>query len=307
MTDCVVGEFSYIRVAEIKHFTISPGTVWIREPGRFNFLYRHSPVKLHAYIHFEPGIRPMGQLIDFMEDRKEAFHELFNRVEGTPSVPIPDTASLDRFAVIKPRTHIGENVLVSQRAFLQNAWLGEGANAQENCYIIDSRLGGYNVTAHGAKIIGTDLGPNTYVGFNSFLRGRPGCRLTIGSENIILPHTIIDIDASMAIPPGRLVWGAIFGPEDLETHSMPLQEFSEIDGACSRGGMFFEGKGSLFVAEWRNRALHTLAANGAFYDGGNEKGHAQKNQNISFNTIQPYPDGHSAGICPTIIIRQAEL
>jgi hypothetical protein len=36
--------------------------------------------------------------------------------------------------------------------------LGEGANAQENCYILNSRLKGFNVIAQGAKIIETDLG-----------------------------------------------------------------------------------------------------------------------------------------------------
>jgi len=46
--------------------------------------------------------------------------------------PVPDNTSLDRFAVIKPNTHISENVLVCQRAYLQNAWLGKGTNAQEN-------------------------------------------------------------------------------------------------------------------------------------------------------------------------------
>jgi UDP-3-O-[3-hydroxymyristoyl] glucosamine N-acyltransferase len=49
---------------------------------------------------------------------------------------VPDSASLDRYAVIKPKTHISDNVLVAERAYLQNAWLGPGANAQENCYIL---------------------------------------------------------------------------------------------------------------------------------------------------------------------------
>jgi len=70
--------------------------------------------------------------------------------------------------VIEPKTHIGESVLVAQRAFLQNAWMGVGANAQENCCIINSRLEGFNVTAHGAKIIYTDLGQNIFVGFTLF-------------------------------------------------------------------------------------------------------------------------------------------
>ena len=100
---------------------------------------------------------------------------------------IPPNASLDRYAVIKPKTLISDNVLVAQRAYLQNAWLGVGANVRENCYIINSRLEGFNVTAHGAKIIETELSQNIFVGFNSFLRGRPKSRLSIGKECIIVP------------------------------------------------------------------------------------------------------------------------
>lgn len=303
MNDCVVGAFSYIRTGEISHFDIAPGTVWIREPEQFNFIYRYPLEKLSAYIRFDPGGRPQGAIIDFVEDRKEAFQSLFNRVDTVPSIPISDTTSLDRFAVIKPKTHIGENVLVAQRAFLQNAWLGEGCNVQENGYVINSHLEGYNVAAHGAKIIGTHLGANSYVGYNSFLQGRPGSELTICSENIILPHTIIDIDTPMTIPPGHLVWGLITQPSDLETHSVPLSDLSNIQGGYSKGRMCFEGSGNVFVGELRNRILHTLAVNGAFYNGNNDKGHAQKNQNISFNTVQPYPKGDLKGLYPTIVIR----
>jgi hypothetical protein len=35
-----------------------------------------------------------------------------------------------------------------------------------------------------------------------------------------------------------------------------------------------------------------------------KKGHAQKNQNLSFNTIQPYPEGALEGLYPTIIIKE---
>ena len=37
----------------------------------------------------------------------------------------------------------------------------------------DMVVEGNNVTAHGAKIIEADLGKNVFVGFNSFLQGRP--------------------------------------------------------------------------------------------------------------------------------------
>jgi hypothetical protein len=67
--------------------------------------------------------------------------------------------------------------------------------------------------------------------------------------------------------------------------------------------MFFEGNGAKFVAAFRDRIHHILEANGAFYNGTKDKGHAQKNQNISFNLIQPYPKGGLEGLFPTIIIR----
>ena len=42
-----------------------------------------------------------------------------------------------------------------------------------------------------------------------------------------------------------------------------------------------------------------------FFDGKRNRGrgHAQKNQNISFNTIQPYPDGELQGLYPAIVIQ----
>jgi carbonic anhydrase/acetyltransferase-like protein (isoleucine patch superfamily) len=224
--------------------------------------------------------------MNFVEKHKKAFQRVFETVNIDPSVTVPPNASLDRYAVIKPKTHISDNVLVAQRAFLQNAWLGVGANAQENCYIINSRLEGFNVTAHGAKIIETDLGQNIFVGFNSFLRGRPDSRLTIGNESIVMAHTIIDIKEPLSIPPGHLVWGLVTCAADLETNSISLKELTQIKEGFSQGSMFFEGNGARFVAAFRERIHHILEANGAFFDGIKDKGHAQKNQNISFNIIQ---------------------
>ncbi len=303
MSDCVIGAFSYIQAGEISHLDIAPGTVWVRSPGNFNFLYRYPQDKLNQYIYFAQGHPPQGFLIDFVEDRKESFQPVFDAVNIEPSVSIPQSASLDRFAVIKPKTHISDNVLVAQRAFLQNAWLGKGANAQENCYIINSRLEGFNVTAHGAKIIEADLGQNVFVGFNSFLRGKPDCRLSIGKGNIIMPHTIIDIKEPLSVPDGHLVWGLINNADDLKANSIPIEAFAKIKGAKKQENMFFEGDGAIFTAAFQNRIHHILETNGAFFNGNNKRGHAQKNQNISFNTIQPYPEGEQVGVYPTIIIR----
>ena len=303
MRDCVIGAFSYVQAGEIGHLHVGDGTVWVRNPDEFNFLYRYPLNKLNQYINFAAGRPPQGVFIDFVEDRKEDFRRVFDVVKLEPPVSVPSNASLDRFAVIKPKTHISENVLVAQRAYLQNAWLGKGANAQESCYIINSRLEGFNVTAHGAKIIEADLGKNIFVGFNSFLRGRPESRLTIGEESIIMPHTIIDIKNPLTIPAGHLVWGLITDGADLDVNSMTFKDFSKIDVGLVQGNMSFEGRGASFVAAFRDRIHHILEANGAFFNGTDNKGHAQKNQNISFNTIQPYTDGELEGLYPTIVIQ----
>jgi carbonic anhydrase/acetyltransferase-like protein (isoleucine patch superfamily) len=302
MRDCVIGNFSYVQAGEISHLHIEPGTIWVRSPGKFNFFYQHPTDKLNDYVYFTAGTPPQGLFMDFIEDRKEAFQRVFDMVNIEHTIPVPNNASLDRYAVTKGQTHIGENVLVSQRAFLQNSWLGKGANAQENCFIINSRLEGCNVTAHGAKICEADLGKHVFVGFNSFLRGRPDNRLTIGDDTIVMPHTIIDSREPLTIPAGRLVWGMIKDQKDLETNSISIEEFSAIDSSISIGGLFFEGSGARFISAFKDRIHHILEANGAFFNGSDKKGHAQKNQHISFNTIQPYPEGMKKGLFPTIII-----
>ncbi|MGD9332070.1 MAG: transferase [Desulfobacterales bacterium] len=302
MNDCVLGAFSYVQAGEISHLEIAPGTIWVRSPDQFNFIYRYPQAKLRRYIHFTPGRQPEGEFMNFVDQRKEAFERLFESVKLAP-VDIPDSASLDRYAVILPKTVISEKVLVAERAYLENAYMGVGANAQENCYIINSRLQGNNVTAHGGKIIEADLAPNVFVGFNSFLRGRSNGRLSIGKECIIMPHTIIDIEKPLSIPAGHLVWGLITSQADLDTNSISLEKLSMVKDSLCIGDMFFEGEGAAFVSAFQGRIHHILEANGAFFDGQNKRGHAQKNQNISFNTIQPYPDGDLEGVYPTIIIR----
>jgi carbonic anhydrase/acetyltransferase-like protein (isoleucine patch superfamily) len=304
MRDCIIGTFSYIQAGEVSHLNVPPGTVWVKSGDDFNFLYRYPINQLNDYIYFSPGNQPQGQFIDFVEDRKEAFQRVFDMVNIEQTVTIPKSASLDRYAVTKPQTHISENVLVSQRAFLQNAWLGKGANAQENCFIINSRLEGNNVTAHGAKIIEADLGENVFVGFNSFLRGRPDCRLTIGKEVIVMPHTIIDAREKINIPAGYVVWGMITSKADLEANSLAIVSFKNIKTNFSKGHMYFEGSGAAFITAFKDRIHHILEANGAFFNGsGGIKGHAQINQNMSFNTLQPYPEGSRKGLYPTIVIK----
>lgn len=301
--DCVIGAYAYVQAGEIKHLHVDPGTVWLRSPGDFNFMYRYPPNLLKSYISFRAGLPPQGVFMDFVEERKEKFEHIFNVVNPRPLISVPNGSSLDRFAVVGHGTVIHENVLVAQRAYLENARLGKGANAQENCYIINAHLEGNNVTAHGAKIIEADLGKNVFVGFNSFLRGQAAGRLTIGQESMVMPHTIIDIERPLTIPAGCLVWGLITDAADLESHSIPLKEFSRIKGKLTRSDLCFEGSGASFVSSFQHRIQHILEANGAHFDGVINRGHAQKNQNINFNTIQPYPDGPFKGLYPTILIQ----
>jgi len=303
VNDCVIGEYSYIQAGEIAHLKTDPGTVWIRSPGAFNFLYRYRLNELTRYLRCVRGKPPEGILMDFAEAQKKAFQKLFNVVDAEPLVKIPKTASLDRFAVVDGKTRIGENVLVAERAYLKNAWLGKGSNAQEHCHIVNARLKGNNVTAHGAKIVESDLGKDVFVGFNSFLRGTPKARLSIGKESIIMPHTIIDTRKPLKIPAGHLVWGLITDQAGLDTNSVSVKDLSKVRDKLIRGNMYFEGSGSEFVRAFQNRIQHILEANGAFYDGKRHEGHAQKNQNISFNTIQPYPDGKLEGLYPSILIQ----
>ena len=303
MRDCVIGAYAYVQAGEISHLKIEPGTVWVRKPDDFNFMYRYPLSQLNEYIYFTAGSPPQGVFMDFVEDRKEAFERVFKVVNIDTPVAVPASASLDRFAVIKPKTRIGDNVLVAQRAFIQNSTLGKGSNAQENCYIINAKLEGDDVTAHGAKIIDADMGTHVFVGFNSFLRGRPDARLTIGKDSIVMPHTIIDARKTLTVKPGRLVWGLVRNAEELEANSMALEDLAKINSRISRGNMLFEGSGANFVTAFQERIHHILEANGAFYNGNLYRGHAQQNQNISFNTIQPYPKGDKEGMYPTIIIQ----
>lgn len=302
VNDCIIGAFSYIQAGEINHFHIEPGTVWVRSPGDFNFLYRYPSRFLNRYVKFRPDCQPEGILIDFVDKYKDAFEQIFGTVNVESSINVPATASLDRFAVVQPKTSIGDNVLVAQRSFLQNSHLGRGANAQENCFIINSFLKGFNVTAHGAKLINVDLGKMVFVGFNSFLRGK-GCRLEIGKDCVVMPHTIIDIREPLQIPPACLVWGSITCQADLEINSIPLNILEKLEDGFSRNNLVFEGSGKKFVSSFQNRIHHILEANGAFYNGKDRKGHAQNNQNISFNIIQPYSEGDKKGVYPTILIQ----
>lgn len=300
--DCIIGTYSYIQASEINHMRIAPGTVWVNSPGSFNFYYRYDTDLLRHYASVVSGDLPHGVLIDFIKKHEEAFQRVFDAVNLEQIESIPKTASLDRYAVVLPNTTIAENVLVSQRAYLQNAFLGKGSNAQENCYIINSTLEGFNVTAHGAKIIEADLEKDVFVGFNSFLQGKHDARLHVGQGCVVMPHTIIDISEPVHIPPGHLAWGLIRNAADLEENSIALDELIAQKREFTKGRLHFEGDGELFVKAFKERIHHILDVNGAFFDGTNNTGHAQRNQNLSLNTIQPFKFGEMEGLYPNITI-----
>lgn len=300
--DTVVGEFAYLQTGEMAHHFVAPGQIWISGHS-FDFKYRHNLKVLDRYVHQEPGKPAEGEFISFIESREHDFEEVFNSVKLSRDLEVPSGASVSHYAVVKGDCTLNENVLVAQRAYLEDAYMGKGANAQENCFIIGSHLAGYNVTAHGAKIIRADMGEKVFVGFNSFLRGNAGSVLKVGSNCVVMPHTIIDLEESIEVPPGTLVWGFVANAEDLAKNSMPLAELENVDGDFARGNMVFNGKGSEFVHGFGHRIDHILEANGAYWKGEDKKGHAQSEQDISFNIVQPYPEGDLKGMYPTIDIR----
>jgi hypothetical protein len=118
-----------------------------------------------------------------------------------------------------------------------------------------------------------------------------------------MPHTVMDLEEPLIVPSEHLVWGHIRNRKDLEGHSLSLKAFAEIKGEFALGAMRFKGNGALFVETFQNRIEHILEANGAYFNSGKNLGHAQRNQVISFNTVQPYPEGEMEGIYPTIEIR----
>lgn len=303
MRDSVIGAYSYVQAGEISHLKVEPGTIWVNSHNNFNFFYKYPAEVLEQYVSLSPDKVPWGILIDFIEERKSEFQRVFDYVNLEVIETVPKTASLDRYAVVLPVIKIADNVLVAQRAYIENSNLGKGANAQENCFIINSTLEGYNVTAHGAKIIEADLKPNVFVGFNSFLFGKKESRLTINEGCVIMPHTIIDIEAPLEIPAEHLVWGLVRNKEELAENSISLKKLSEIKSIFSQGKMCFEGNGALFVRAFKERVHHILHANGAFYENLENAGHAQNNQRLSLNTIQPFQFGINEGMYPNIRIQ----
>ena len=296
---CVVGDFSYLQVEELFHQVVNPGTVWI-ENNEFFFRYTLPLDILLRYIRLDENHRPCGILFDFVDNKKHDFDRIYDSI-NIGKLKIPATSTVNRFSLIKGTMKIGENVLISQRAYLDNADMGRGSNAPENTFIVNSKLCGYDITAHGAKIVHSRLDENIFVAFNCFLNGKPYASITIGQGCIIMPHTIIDSEGAITIPENHLVWGFIGSQEDLATNSIPLDVLSE-SRELTIGNMKFSGDGQRFVDGFRATIRHILEDNGAFYDKGKNRGHAQNHHSTSINTIQPYRVGPRQGLYPAITI-----
>ncbi len=300
MYSCVVGEFSYVQSPGFFHKKIDPGIIYI-ESTDFCFQFQYKQDVIDKYIGVNDCFQPKGLINDFINQKEFEFESLFNCV-NIDQVTIPDSSAVNLYAVIKGDTKIGDNVLVSQKAYLDTAQMGDGANAQENTFIINSVLEGMNVTAHGGKIINADIGYKTFVGFNSFLFGKENARLTIGKECVVMPHTIVDINKSLDIPDNHVIWGYIECEEDLKTNSITIAKFKALEGELSIGDMNFTGKGSVFIDTFCHRIEHILEGNGAYFDNNDLKGHAQYDKQIAFNILQPHKSGENIGLYPLVTI-----
>lgn len=299
---CIVGEFSYVQAEELFHRKIDPGTVWIRNHN-FEFKYKFNQEVLDEFVGLNSEQQPRGIMYDFVKEREQDFERLFDVMNLEP-IKAPDTSAVNRYAVIRGKVRIGENVLVSQNSFLENARMANGSNAQENTYIINSNLEPRCITAHGGKVIHTDVGQGTFIGFNSFLNGNEDARITIGEGCVVMPHTIINPGSEpINIPDGHLVWGIIKTPEDIKNHTIDADDLADVRDSIRIGNMKFSGKGSVFIEAFKKRLGQIWMLNGALYHDGEKRGHAQDDQYISFNMIQPYRTGERKGLYPSIRIK----
>lgn len=300
--DCIIGDFSYVQAGDLSHVRVEPGRIWVKAEQVFEFDYRFPKGAIEKYIHLVPGEQPTGAFIDFLEDREEDFVPVYSFIQGEHEMKTGEGSHVSPYAVIKGDCAVGQNVLVAQRAYVDNSSIGDGGNAQENCYIVNSTYEGQDVTAHGGKVVWADVGQKVFIGFNSFLNGKEDAKITIGRRCIIMPHTIIDANEPVSIPKDTLVWGYITKQSDLELNSIGLAELAATK-SIELGNMKFTGSGKTFVEGFQHRIEHILEENGAYYDGSDEtRGHAQKTRNVSFNIIQPCPEGESQGLYPSIVI-----
>lgn len=303
MHNCVVGDFAYVQAGDLSRQTIEPGRIWVKSNGLFEFNYVYPEGVIEQYVKMDEDGKVTGKFIDYVDDLKEDFVPVYSSVQlDSPDCEIGDGAYVSPYSVIKGDCKIGKNALIAQRAHVENSDIGEGANAQENCYIKNSVYEGFNVTAHGGKVINTYNGKNVFVGFNSFVHGTDEHRITIGRDSIVMPHTIIDATEPIEIPQNSAVWGYVTKQADLETQCVDLDELAKATDV-TLGNATFKGDGKAFVEGFRHRIEHIREENGAYYDGSEAtRGHAQKTQDACFNILQPFQGGAEAGMYPTMTI-----
>jgi len=286
----------------LSRITIEPGRIWIKYNDLFEFNYIYPKGVVEQYVSLNKKGSLSGKFIEYVDEFKKDFAPAFSTLNPKAIDNLGEGAYVSPYAVIKGNCTIGKNALVAQRAHVENSYIGEGANAQENCYIMNSVYEGFNVTAHGGKVINTRLGKNVFVGFNSFVHGTESCPITVGKDSIVMPHTIIDAEEPIEIPEKSAVWGYIAKQSDLDTQCATLEALSAAT-EVTLGNMVFKGDGKAFVKTFKQRIEHILEENGASYDGTEEtRGHAQKTQKVAFNILQPFQAGEEMGMYPDMTI-----
>ncbi len=303
--NCILGNFCYVQAGDLSRVSIDPGRIWIRAEGKYEFDYCYPQATLEKYISWDHNGELIGLFVDFLKGRRSDFLPVYDSLAHKNPVPVPESAFLSRYAVVKGDCVLGENSLVAQRAYIENSVLGTGSNAQENSYIVDTRLSDLVVVAHGGKMVHSSIGEKVFIGFNSFLYGTPKTPISVGAGCIVMPHTIIDAAEPLNIPDETIIWGFVRTEKDLETQSMPLKDFAK-EKYLNIENMTFMGDGAAFVRDFQNRIEHILVENGARYNGEQDsRGHAQRTQSVSYNLFQPYLGGEKEGMFPTIIVNDS--
>ena len=67
---------------------------------------------------------PCGIICNFVTEREKEFERPFDVVDFAP-IDAPTTLAVHRYAVVKGNPTIANNVLIAQRAFLENATMGD--------------------------------------------------------------------------------------------------------------------------------------------------------------------------------------
>jgi len=300
--NCIVGDYSYVQAGDLSRLTIEPGRVWIKYDGLFEFNYVFPDGVLEKYVSTDENGQLTGKFIEYVDEFKDDFVPIYSTVLPEDVEGVPDDAYVSPYAVIKGKCTIGKNALIAQRAHIEDSYIGDGSNAQENCYIKNSVYRGNNVTAHGGKVVHTIAEKNIFIGFNSFLHGTEKHKINVGRDSIVMPHTIVNAKEPINIPAGSVIWGHITKQKDLENHCMPLDELAKSTD-LEIGNMTFKGDGKAFVQAFRHRIDHILEENGAYYNGTETtRGHAQKTQAACFNILQPFQSGPEMGMYPTMSI-----